>query len=291
MGPATGPGDPAGSARRHAVFRSACVGRSARRVDDEQRHRAAGGGAVRAGGRHGRRSGCRSSGSSRRIVPATSSRTTSRSSSSIVRIFRGSSRLPGPMRRAGCAPGWRWSSFVCSTACSCGPGKRARAPVLTIQPPATPGDELPDLAESHFWAHAQVTGAAPAGLKQVIDSDPARTLSRLVCPRRSAPEYRVPGLRRAGVRGRTPRRPRSGRSRWRDAAAGVAIRHPVALGHRAARVLLVDVSHWRRRRFRGAGAATAAACRCRPASASDRSMSAAPGSSSRPHPRPARRAA
>ncbi len=67
------------------------------------------------------------------------------------------------------------------------PGEGARAPVLTIQPPATPGDELPDLAESHFWAHAQVTGAAPAGLKQVIDSDPARTLSRLVCPRHLRP--------------------------------------------------------------------------------------------------------
>ena len=31
-------------------------------------------------------------------------------------------------------------------------------PVLEIKAPAKPGDELPDLSESHFWAHAQVTG-------------------------------------------------------------------------------------------------------------------------------------
>ena len=60
-------------------------------------------------------------------------------------------------------------------------------PVLTINPPASPRDELPDLAESYFWAHAQVTGVPTSQLNTVIDSDPARTVSRVICARRLRP--------------------------------------------------------------------------------------------------------
>jgi hypothetical protein len=60
-------------------------------------------------------------------------------------------------------------------------------PVLEIRPPAIPRDELPDLSESHFWAHAQTTGAARTELRTVLQSDPARTISRLICARRLRP--------------------------------------------------------------------------------------------------------
>ena len=60
-------------------------------------------------------------------------------------------------------------------------------PVLEIAAPARPGDELPDLAESHLWAHAQVTGAGRTELKTVLDSQPAKNVSRLLCPRRLLP--------------------------------------------------------------------------------------------------------
>ena len=43
------------------------------------------------------------------------------------------------------------------------------------------GTELPDLSESWAWAHAQVAGSDVGG---ALDSQPERTLSRLVCPRR-----------------------------------------------------------------------------------------------------------
>jgi hypothetical protein len=60
-------------------------------------------------------------------------------------------------------------------------------PVLEIKKPAKPGDELPDLAEVHLWAHAQVTGAAKNELTFTLKSKPAQTLSRLMCPRRLDP--------------------------------------------------------------------------------------------------------
>jgi hypothetical protein len=73
------------------------------------------------------------------------------------------------------------------------PGVELRPPenqalaALEIKAPAIPGVELPDLSESHFWAHAQVSAAAQAELKTILESAPARTVSRLVCPRRLDP--------------------------------------------------------------------------------------------------------
>ncbi len=66
-------------------------------------------------------------------------------------------------------------------------------PVLQIAPPARPGDELPDLAESWAWAHAQV--AAPTtttaeteaqraeALRTLLAGAPERCVSRLIAPR------------------------------------------------------------------------------------------------------------
>lgn len=45
-------------------------------------------------------------------------------------------------------------------------------------------DELPDLESAWLWAHAQVLSAPGEDLRTVIAQQPARTLSRLVCPRR-----------------------------------------------------------------------------------------------------------
>lgn len=61
-------------------------------------------------------------------------------------------------------------------------------PVLEIGVPARAADELPDLAQSWAWAHAQIsgipTGQSPA---QIIDGSPGFARSRLVCPRRLEP--------------------------------------------------------------------------------------------------------
>ena len=67
-------------------------------------------------------------------------------------------------------------------------------PVLSISPPAEAGRELPDLAESWAWAHAQVleeAGSNPGNDLHVdLDVDPDRNLSRLVCPRILQPNTR-----------------------------------------------------------------------------------------------------
>ena len=62
-------------------------------------------------------------------------------------------------------------------------------PILEIKTPALPKNELPDLAESWAWAHAQVTGSQPqpASLRQSLTGDPALNLSRLLSPRRLDP--------------------------------------------------------------------------------------------------------
>ena len=66
------------------------------------------------------------------------------------------------------------------------PPRTEALPVLEIGAPAVPGDELPDLAESWAWAHAQL--AAPAGadaqaLNTLIATQPERSVSRLISPR------------------------------------------------------------------------------------------------------------
>ena len=64
----------------------------------------------------------------------------------------------------------------------------------SIGRPAEAGRELPDLAESWAWAHAQVleeAGSNPGNDLHVdLDVDPDRNLSRLVCPRLLQPNTR-----------------------------------------------------------------------------------------------------
>ena len=65
-------------------------------------------------------------------------------------------------------------------------------PRLTIEAPAVPAAELPDLADSWAWAHAQVAAdntpddtldVATAAIDRAFAGGPELTLSRLVCPR------------------------------------------------------------------------------------------------------------
>lgn len=64
-------------------------------------------------------------------------------------------------------------------------------PVLTISAPARPSAELPDLADSWAWAHTQVMGHEQGTvLVDLLKSDSARTISRLVSPVRLRPSSR-----------------------------------------------------------------------------------------------------
>ncbi|WP_017302043.1 hypothetical protein [Nodosilinea nodulosa] len=57
-------------------------------------------------------------------------------------------------------------------------------PVLVIKAPAQPRVELPDLSESHLWAHAQLTGVEKSQMQRAIATQPKASISRLLCPRR-----------------------------------------------------------------------------------------------------------
>lgn len=64
-------------------------------------------------------------------------------------------------------------------------------PVLEIAPSVRLADELPDLAESWAWAHAQLswphaTAADETGVRNLLATRPELSVSRLLCPRRLA---------------------------------------------------------------------------------------------------------
>jgi hypothetical protein len=61
----------------------------------------------------------------------------------------------------------------------------AARPTATLRLEEAAG-ELPDLAESWAWAHAQIVGT-DAAVSDAVAGPPQRTLSRLVCPRRLEP--------------------------------------------------------------------------------------------------------
>ena len=65
---------------------------------------------------------------------------------------------------------------------------RGGLPRLEIDDPARPADELPDLSESWAWAHAQVVADAGEDLGGLLAARSERNLSRLLCPRRLAPD-------------------------------------------------------------------------------------------------------
>ncbi|MBN8510959.1 MAG: hypothetical protein J0L57_20400, partial [Burkholderiales bacterium] len=63
-------------------------------------------------------------------------------------------------------------------------------PVLEIAAPALPAAELPDLAESWAWAHAQLAtreGATEADLRNVLATRPELSVGRLLSPRLLTP--------------------------------------------------------------------------------------------------------
>ena len=66
---------------------------------------------------------------------------------------------------------------------------RQPLPVLRITSPAAPDEQLPDLAESWAWAHAQVLveDGDTTTAAEVARTSPALALSRLICPRRLVP--------------------------------------------------------------------------------------------------------
>jgi len=73
---------------------------------------------------------------------------------------------------------------------SIAPASTTSLPVLSITSPATPLDELPDLAECWAWAHAQVAAAdtGVASVDAALRGATELSLSRLVCPRRLDPD-------------------------------------------------------------------------------------------------------
>ncbi|WP_367140979.1 MULTISPECIES: hypothetical protein [Streptomyces] len=84
----------------------------------------------------------------------------------------------------------------------------AALPHLTIDSGAA--EELPDLADSWAWAHAQLldadAGTTPQAVGAALADRPDRNVSRLVCPRRLAPDTRwiaclVPAFDTGVVRG------------------------------------------------------------------------------------------
>lgn len=71
------------------------------------------------------------------------------------------------------------------------PSRRGALPVLRIGRPARAAEELPDLAESWAWAHAQIAaegGASAERLTVLLDGAPDRSLSRLLSGRVLRPE-------------------------------------------------------------------------------------------------------
>lgn len=66
-------------------------------------------------------------------------------------------------------------------------GPSGLSPVLDIRQPASAAVELPNLAESWAWAHAQVVGQVETSVDRIEAQNPERTLSRLMSPRRLDP--------------------------------------------------------------------------------------------------------
>ena len=69
-------------------------------------------------------------------------------------------------------------------------------------PPPVPVDQLPDLAESHDWAHVQSIAAPSDVVTELAARARARSIARLVCPRRLAAGHPLPGRLVRRVRGR-----------------------------------------------------------------------------------------
>jgi hypothetical protein len=75
-----------------------------------------------------------------------------------------------------------------------GPTEGELLPSITVDD----ASDLPDLADSWAWAHAQVAGglgsAGADGIAKIARDEPERVLSRLVCPRRLTPDTHYTGF-------------------------------------------------------------------------------------------------
>lgn len=60
--------------------------------------------------------------------------------------------------------------------------------ILFIEDPASPGEELPDLAEAWNWAHVEASTDLSAGLAEAYAARPSAFRARLMSPRRLQPE-------------------------------------------------------------------------------------------------------
>src|SRR4051794_29736491 len=93
-----------------------------------------------------------------------------------------------------------------------GPADGQLLPSITVND----AKDLPDLADSWAWAHAQVAGGlgatGAAGLATIARDQPERVLSRVVCPRRLDPDVHYTGFlvpafeagRPRGLKGKGP---------------------------------------------------------------------------------------
>jgi hypothetical protein len=67
------------------------------------------------------------------------------------------------------------------------PGSRGQSPWILRMPAEVAARELPNLADSWAWTHAQVACETPAQIRDTLAGHPDRTLSRLLAPRRLLP--------------------------------------------------------------------------------------------------------
>ncbi len=115
-------------------------------------------------------------------------------------------------------------------------------PVLRITSPASADEQLPDLAESWAWAHAQVLveDGETATAAEIARTNPALALSRLICPRRLVPARPyiacvVPAFDLGARRGLGDAAPgTSAAPAWRRGAATELVELPVYLHWRFA---------------------------------------------------------
>jgi hypothetical protein len=121
------------------------------------------------------------------------------------------------------------------------------AQILTIEAPAVPGDELPDLAQSWAWAHAQATGTEAR--RSICTRSAAEMTRREPFDRAASLEcwFEIHRMRGARVRGR--RRRGAGQRR------GMVPRGPEASQRALAGLLHVALCHRTGWRLRVAGEA------------------------------------
>ena len=98
-----------------------------------------------------------------------------------------------------CTPGGpngtRMQPWICLVVVQDGPGATLSAAnggtsILRLDAPLVPKNELPDLTTIDTWAHAQVIGSGLSGTQvaAAFDGDPSMTCSRLISPRKLAPD-------------------------------------------------------------------------------------------------------